>query len=275
MKNKTYAIFFGATLAICLTTQVQAFDLFASGVPPSKDTLNQGESVEFFDLNKLKGDDVAKVNELITEVDGKTKVNIDSCSNIIVHDVSNNNQTSDDKSYVISVSPPELDTLSGIKKSGLFGDYECFTNGTLNTKNRYRLVKERIKNIPHIEVGWTYGLMVVPFKRYVGGGALKGGGTVGAYLGYKNFFAEHSFSFTPVVAFGYGNQKYDALDPVTSTVKEYTGGMLSYAVGATWGVSFDRFRFGFLYGRDDRSSADPSSPSFKGRWWSAMFGIGL
>lgn len=140
----------------------------------------------------------------------------------------------------------------------------------------YLINDNAIKQIPHSDVGASYGLMVVPFKKYTSaaGGALKDGGTIGAYAGYKNFFPEHGFAFTPVFAFGYSNQKYDALDQ-SSNVKEYSASVLSYAVGVIWGLSYDRFKVGLLYGKDRRVSADASAPSFNGAWWTVMFGIGL
>jgi|CXWL01.1.fsa_nt_gi hypothetical protein len=358
MKNKIYVAFLGVTFLIA---NAFATDVLVSGVPPTANETScektqsdkipsektpcekkylQGDSIEFFFLDKLK--DTKAVKNLLTTIDGN-KVNLSGCSNVIAEVVNNNSADVPEGAYVVKVHPPKLDTLLRPSKTNTWGDYDCFGEVSVLTvvvsdthkdkvfdakvvedktvgsndiakftisgkdedkktyskggvaegdfgfnlvetedvgKNKnaklYYLKKDQIKNIPHIEVGMTYGFMYIPFKRYIGGGGgLKDGTTVGAYAGYKNFFPEHSFSVTPVVAFGFANQKYDALDQTTSKIKEFNGGMLSLAVGLTWGFSYDKFKVGFLYGLDNRSSNDPSAPSFNNKWWSIMFGIGI
>lgn len=303
MKN-LYSIILGTSLILCISTQATAGNCTKNtNSPCSKDSFAQGESVEFFNINKMAGDKNVPVNNLFKTLDGKF-IKIDACSNVIAEIVNNNNDESIEGGYLVKVRPPRLDRFSP------FAEYDCFYKKTsdekvsgskievdaagdrnINSDNDmrllvksedlgsagklYRMNPEVAAAIPHVEVGMTYGIMVIPFKRYVGGGGLKDGGTVGAYLGYKQFFPEHSYSFTPVLAFGYANQKYDAVDSTTSNIKEFTAGMLSIAAGATWGFSYDRFKIGLLYGMDDRSSNDINSPSFRGKWWSVMFGIGL
>lgn len=217
-------------------------------------------------------------------------LDLSACSNLIVTSVSNEPATgeyTDVKGYYVKIRTPHTEAFANhtlfvrkIKTDCTKSSSDAADTNKLHidkdddSKNLFWLNKDQIEKIPHVDVGTTYGIMTVPFKKY-DGGTLKDGSTIGAYLGYKSFFPESFSSFAPVISLGYGTQKYDAIDPSTSQIAEFSGGVLSGAAGVIFGFSFDRFKIGLLVGRDYRNSAQANSPSFAGTWYSVMFGWGL
>jgi hypothetical protein len=252
-------------------------------VAQAAETLSKGQSFEFLYLDKLNEDR----NKLLYEVANGSSVQLAGCNTVIVEIVSEkitSEVSSAPKNYYYAKArKPRMENFFGMNSS----DYKCFKGSAVHPNDGlvssddgidklYMIDDNYVGKIPHVKTGMDYGLMVVPFKVYTKSNVIKDGGTLGAYIGYKAFYPEHSYSFTPIFSFGYTkNQKYDATNPQTLQNQEYSANMISGAIGAIVGFSYDQFKVGFLVGRDRRKSAQIDSPSFSGNWYSIMFGIGL
>lgn len=273
MKNLTHYGTYAVAIC-CFSFTVQAAS--------AGESFSKGQSLELLWLDKLSTQDLSG---LITDTENNPIAPsvLNQCTNVVTELLSDKITEGGKSYYYVKIRKPTLESYLG-KHS--FGKYDCFNeklgaNKLVSSDDEvvrlYKLYENGAAKVTHVRTGIDYGVLVVPFKIYTNGHTLKEGGTLGAYVGYKSFFPEHRWSFTPIVSFGYTkSQKFDALNPQTSRMQEYSADVISGAVGAIVGFSYDQFKLGVLIGRDRRNSSTlADKPSFSGNWVSLMFGIGI
>jgi hypothetical protein len=116
--------------------------------------------------------------------------------------------------------------------------------------------------------GWTYGVLVAPFKFYYSSRNFSAGATVGPYLGYR-FHDRQGSSSVIALAIGATSATVKTNNPDgTTTSSDRTG--LSMAFSYLLDIKRD-FNMGFLAGKDFFSKADAIPNSGK-LWLGVSFG---
>lgn len=124
-------------------------------------------------------------------------------------------------------------------------------------------------------LGWTYGMLTLPFKYFPGDKSFTGAGSLGPYVGRRSGAAGSAITFAATVAFG----------SVKGEVKDAQGNVsspdlaaLSVAAGWMYDISKSSsakpFKIGLFFGKDFVSASDAVSYAHNRKTWVA-FQIGF
>lgn len=144
----------------------------------------------------------------------------------------------------------------------LLPPYRCLSaaqlGSAINPQLRYDIRSDDLLNADRVRYGWTYGILVAPFKYYTATREFSAGATVGPYLGYR--FDDRPGT-SAVAAF--------AIGATAANVKQDDGeSKISNGLSAAFAylIEFKRdFNVSFLYGMDFFSEKDKVPNS--GRIW--------
>ena len=132
----------------------------------------------------------------------------------------------------------------------------------------YAVPKEIMKRHGFARYGWTYGVMVVPFKYFPHDHSFEPSQTLGAYLGYR--LGQTGWGMSLVASAGAATMKVSTV--VDGQAKEQTITGFSYSTGLMFDIdkTSKPFQAGILVGRDRVGSNTALSYRHDGRHWISM-----
>ncbi|KPF94846.1 hypothetical protein IP87_18080 [beta proteobacterium AAP121] len=126
-------------------------------------------------------------------------------------------------------------------------------------------------------LGWTYGVLTMPFKYYRHDKSFSSGASIGPYVGRRSGAAGSAITFA--VAATIGSVKGEVRDATTNTVTG-TPELMAYSVAFGWMYDISKapgvkpFKIGLFFGQDRVSGDKVANYKQNGRGWVA-FQIGF
>jgi hypothetical protein len=183
---------------------------------------------------------------------------------------------SDDSKHTpvyIAVEAKNDNNLHWLEKIFWGGDCLEDVNGTLKgstlkVHHTYLTTREAIDISDHLRYGFTYGVLITPFKYYfMGNGAkhhIAGQTNVGGYIGYRIYERP---GISNVLAFSAGPVKTTA-DAVDSSGNKSTVDANGASVALAWLGEFKgRFIVGVMFGKDFYEKPDGADIPINAKTW--------
>ncbi len=128
-----------------------------------------------------------------------------------------------------------------------------------------------ISDRDRLRFGWTYGILVAPFKYYAKTGEFNAGATVGPYLGYRLYDRPGAAS-VGALSIGTANATITVTDADGNKSSSTETGI---STSVAWLVDVkNSFNVGFLAGKDYFSKSK-NIPGSNKLWFSVSFGLNL
>lgn len=121
-------------------------------------------------------------------------------------------------------------------------------------------------------LGWTYGVLTMPYKYYTRDKTFSAGASIGPYVGRRSGAAGSAITFAVAATIGpLKGEIVDAAGNVTSTPE-----LMGYSIAAGWMFDISKapgvkpFKIGLFFGQDRVSKDDAAKFKQNGRGWVAF-----